>query len=104
MATVSTTTVQPPIVTLKAESRPPESVWRMTIRRFFHHRMAVFGLILLLLIVVFVVAGGLFVSEDYSNTPAPTIKFQAPSAAHLLGTDQVGRDVLARVVYGGQIS
>ncbi len=31
-------------------------------------------------------------------------KFSAPSGSHLLGTDQVGRDLLARLLYGGQIS
>ncbi|MEO8606343.1 MAG: ABC transporter permease [Chloroflexota bacterium] len=103
MATV-TSTASPQIPTLKEETHKPDSIWRMTLRRFFHHRMAVFGLVLMILIVVFVVAGALFVTEDYSNAPNPAIKFEAPSTAHLMGTDQVGRDVLARVVYGGQIS
>jgi peptide/nickel transport system permease protein len=58
----------------------------------------------MLLIVIFVIAGTFFVTEDYGNTPNPAIKFQPPSAEHIMGTDQVGRDVLARVVYGGQIS
>ena len=105
MATVtSTSNAKPQIATLKEEKRAPESIWRMAARRFFRHRMAVFGLVLFILIVLFVVGGAFFVTEDYSNTPAPAIKFQSPSVAHALGTDQVGRDVLARIIYGGQIS
>jgi peptide/nickel transport system permease protein len=92
------------VVTLKEESRAPESMWRVAVRRFFRHRMAVFGLILLIGIFLFVIVGAMFVTEGYANTPNPSIKFQAPSLEHPFGTDSVGRDVLARSIYGGQIS
>ena len=35
---------------------------------------------------------------------SPIIRLQAPSAAHLMGTDELGRDVLSRVIYGAQTS
>ncbi|MCK6551377.1 ABC transporter permease [Myxococcota bacterium] len=37
-------------------------------------------------------------------TPDPSAVYAGPSAAHLLGTDELGRDVLARLLYGGRLS
>ncbi|GAB07605.1 ABC transporter permease subunit [Gordonia amarae] len=56
------------------------------------------GLIILVLI-AWVIAPSLFTSHDpYAGVPAE--RFAEPSAAHLFGTDQLGRDVFARVVHG----
>jgi peptide/nickel transport system permease protein len=41
---------------------------------------------------------------DAGTATHPEIALQAPSAAHLFGTDQVGRDVLSRVLYGARVS
>jgi peptide/nickel transport system permease protein len=76
----------------------------LTIRRFFRHRMAVFGTLLMIGLLLFVLGGSLFYSEDYANSPVLNQAFQPPTEAHPAGTDQVGRDVLARLIYGGQIS
>ncbi|HEX2621509.1 MAG TPA: ABC transporter permease [Phototrophicaceae bacterium] len=86
------------------EKRHSESLFRMSLRRFLKHRMAVAGVFLLMGVFVFVVGGSIVYSESYSNTVSMVDKFKPPSAAHPFGTDQVGRDVLARTVYGGQIS
>ncbi|MBC8171891.1 MAG: ABC transporter permease, partial [Anaerolineae bacterium] len=94
------------VITLNEEKRPSESLFRMALRRFFRHRMAVAGVILLTGMFLFVVGGSFFYTESYSNTVSMSGAdyFQPPSAAHPFGTDQVGRDVLARTIYGGQIS
>ena len=58
---------------------------------------------ILLFIVIFTFFGGLF----YTVSPYdlnPTQILQAPSMEHLLGTDRLGRDMLARIIEGGQIS
>ncbi len=89
---------------LNAEKRPADSMWRLAVRRFFKHRMAVFGLFLLVLIILFITVGTFFYSEAYANQTSILNKNAAPSAEHPLGTDQVGRDILARAIYGGQIS
>ena len=83
---------------------PADSILKMVVRRFFKHRMAVIGAVLLLVIVLFVTVGTLFYSEEYANQTSLLNKNQPPSAEHPLGTDQVGRDILARAIYGGQIS
>lgn len=94
------------VTRLSEEKQQAESLFRMSVRRFFRHRMAVAGVILLAGMVIFVVGGSLFYTEDYANTVSMSGAdyFQPPSAAHPFGTDQVGRDVLARTIYGGQIS
>jgi peptide/nickel transport system permease protein len=89
---------------LGEEQREADSILRLTVRRFFKHRMAVSGMVLLGLIVLFVVGGALFVTEAYANKTSVFHKFEPPSAEHAFGTDQVGRDILARTIYGGQIS
>lgn len=75
-------------------------VWR----RFRAHRMAMLGLSLLLLVFLYIVIGSMLVTEEYANDLNLTKKWAAPSAEFPMGTDNVGRDVLARTIYGGQIS
>jgi peptide/nickel transport system permease protein len=72
-------------------------------RRFRRHRLAMVGLAVLLLMVAGVVLGPLVY-----RVPIDEIDFRAklrgPSAAHPLGTDDLGQDILARILYGGRIS
>jgi peptide/nickel transport system permease protein len=72
-------------------------------RRFRRHRLALTGVVLLVSIAAAVLAGPLL-----WPTPIDEIDFKAklraPSAAHPLGTDDLGQDLLARVLYGGRIS
>ncbi|NWG17928.1 MAG: ABC transporter permease [Chloroflexi bacterium] len=102
MATATQT--QTGVINLQEERRQPQSMTRIVVRRFFAHRMAVFGLILLVLIVLYVTVGAAFFSEDYANKTNVRSKFEAPGAEFPFGTDSVGRDVMARTIYGGQIS
>ena len=105
MADTTITRAANGVVSLNGEmASKPESMLRLAVRRFLHHRMAVFGLILLTTIVLFITVGALFVSEQYANTVDVMNRFAAPTPAHPFGTDQVGRDILARTIYGGQIS
>jgi peptide/nickel transport system permease protein len=64
------------------------------------------GLLGLFLVVV-VVLGAIFAGPLSGYAPAamlPADRFQGPSAAHWLGTDQLGRDLLSRVLYGARIA
>lgn len=83
---------------------PPLTLTQLTWRRFRRHKMAIFGVIALIIIVVYAFAGSLFVSEAYANKTETGNALQAPSREHLFGTDTIGRDILARTIYGGQIS
>jgi peptide/nickel transport system permease protein len=82
----------------------PMSNRNRTMRRFLRHRMAVFGSVILIGIALFVTVGGIVYSERDANFNDVTRRLQPPSAAHPFGTDTIGRDILARTIYGGQIS
>ncbi len=83
---------------------PPLSLRKLTWLRFRRHRMAIFGSVMLILLFVYAFGGALFYSEKYANFTDTAARLQPPSARHPFGTDTVGRDVLARTIYGGQIS
>lgn len=80
------------------------SPWRLAWRRFVRHRMAMAGAVILLLLILYVVVGAFIFSEAYANQTATFKRLQPPSWEHPFGTDPVGRDVLARTIYGGHIS
>jgi len=83
---------------------PPLTLRQLTWRRFRRHKMAMFGVVMLLLLFIYSFAGALFFTEDYSNLTPTELRLKPPVGAHPFGTDTVGRDILARTVYGGQIS
>jgi oligopeptide transport system permease protein len=81
----------------------PSSLSRDAWRRLRRNRMAVIGLCIFVLLTAASVFGPMLSSYSYEQTdldygPRP------PSAAHWLGTDGLGRDLLTRVLYGGRIS
>lgn len=90
-------------VSLSAESaaRQPQN---RALRRFLRHRGAVAGAVMLTLIILYVTVGALLFSESYANFNDSKQRLLPPSAEHPFGTDNIGRDVFARTVYGGQIS
>lgn len=91
-------------IPLEELESPPLSLAELFWRRFRRHRMAMVGAVVLILLVVYSVGGSLFLSEAYANFTQTGLRLQAPSVAHPFGTDTVGRDILARTIYGGQIS
>ncbi|NJL94236.1 MAG: ABC transporter permease [Anaerolineae bacterium] len=94
----------PPVV-LSAKTAPESrSPWRMALRRFLRHRAAVTGGLILLGIALYIGIGSVVFSERDANFNDTSIRLQGPSQEYPFGTDSVGRDVLARTVYGGQIS
>lgn len=78
---------------------PALAAWR----RFRRYRMAVPAAIVLVLLILFAVLGPVFYHVD-PNAVSPLDYRDPPSAAHILGTDSAGRDVLARLMVGGRVS
>ena len=77
------------------------AVWR----RLKKNKMAVLGLIILAIIIFFAVFADVFFDyETLVIQQNASLKLQPPSAEHWLGTDEVGRDILARIVHGARIS
>jgi peptide/nickel transport system permease protein len=88
---------------VRARTRRSDSLWAEAIRRFQRHRLAMVGVLVLTAMVAAVVIGP-FVYRVPIDEIDFKAKLKAPSAAHPFGTDDLGQDILARILYGGRIS
>jgi peptide/nickel transport system permease protein len=79
------------------------SLWAEAWRRFKRHRLAYWSLWVLLLMVLAVLIGPLLYKVGINDVDFKA-RLAPPSAQHPLGTDDLGRDLLARMLYGGRIS
>ncbi|MDU8945759.1 ABC transporter permease [Ovoidimarina sediminis] len=86
-----------------AASRPAQSELWKGVRRLLREPLGVFGLTLVLLVIFGAVFADLLTGWDPTRIN-PRDRFLDPSGAHLLGTDQLGRDLFARVLHGGRIA
>ncbi|NMJ42123.1 ABC transporter permease [Roseomonas sp. JC162] len=77
--------------------------WQEAWRRFRKHRLAVASGVVLLALILAVVVGPFVWSVPIDEIDF-TARLQGPSWAHPLGTDDLGQDLLARILYGGRIS
>ena len=75
------------------------SLFKRNLRKFLNNKLALFGLIVEVVITIACIAGALM-GVDYSTPNLPEMK-DAPSSAHPFGTDTIGRDLMARVLFGG---
>ena len=97
--TEASLTIPEPIFSASAQ---PESLSALIWRRFKRHRLALVSAILLGLMTVLVMSAPFSV---YSATQLDSKdEFAKPSASHWFGTDELGRDVFTRILYGGQVS
>lgn len=81
------------------QSRPVIDTWR----RFRRNRLAVTGGMLVLLVVLMALLAPLLALDDPNETD-PYNPLIPPSLSHPFGTDNLGRDVLSRVIYGARVS
>lgn len=86
------------------------SLWRDAWKRLLRNKLAVFGMIVLSVILVAIIIGPALVAwltgytYDFIPTDSALVRAMPPSLKHLMGTDDAGRDLLARVLQGGRIS
>lgn len=80
------------------------SMWGMIMFRFRKNKLAMAGVFVLALIMLIILTAPLYV--PYSSVVKQNFsqRFQMPSGAHWFGTDEFGRDLFARIIYGGSIS
>ncbi len=86
------------------------SLWRDAWRRLLRNKLAVFGMIVLAVMIVAVIIGPTIIewttgyTYDFTPTDNGLVRAMSPSLQHLMGTDDQGRDMFARVLQGGRIS
>lgn len=73
------------------------------LRKMFANKLSIAGLIIFIVICFICFAAPLITSYSSTKIDLRSI-LQAPSAKHILGTDKIGRDIFARILYGGRIS
>jgi peptide/nickel transport system permease protein len=92
-----------PAAAVRERPRVARSLWADAWRRFRRHRLATAGAVVFLLL-----AAGCGVGPEVYHVGMNTIDFHAsmapPSWAHPLGTNDLGQDMLARILWGGRIS
>ncbi len=85
--------------TSKKNSQVKE-IWR----RFKKSKTAMLGLVLLVFILLIAIFADLIVPYQEAITQDPANRLQGPSAEHWFGTDEIGRDLFARIVHGSRYS
>jgi len=89
--------------TLTRKAISDESPWRRSLRVLAGNRMAMAGAAIILIWGIVAIAAPLIAPYDALAQKIED-RLSPPSARHLFGTDELGRDVFSRVVYGAQIS
>lgn len=79
------------------------SQWQDTLRRLFRNKLAVVGLVIVAVIVFSVIFADVLTPYEY-DAQVYKDRFMMPCAEHIFGTDNFGRDIFTRILYGGRIS
>ena len=79
------------------------SIYRLAFLRFRRNRLAVIGVMIIVFLILFAIIGPVLTRYSYYEQNLDNA-FQTPSSRSLLGTDQLGRDLLTRTMYGARIS
>jgi len=79
------------------------SLWADVWLRLRKNKLAMLGMIIICVIALVVIFADLISPYDYAKQDIPN-RLQFPSWEHWLGTDNFGRDILSRLIYGGRIS
>jgi peptide/nickel transport system permease protein len=88
-----------PLQSVETVEEPPVSLWRDAWFRLKRNKLAVFGLIIILVLAFAAIFGPYLTPYDYLSQDLAA-RNAVPSLAHLFGTDDLGRDVFSRVVFG----
>jgi peptide/nickel transport system permease protein len=82
---------------------PRHSEWRRITRVYFSRKLYLIGFIIVIIIFIVAIFAPLLAPYDPLKTDLKNI-IRPPSAEHWLGTDQLGRDILSRIIYGTRTS
>lgn len=90
---------QPPV---SQENQTVDTPFRDFLRAFLRHRSAVIGSVIVLAFLLMALLAPFLTSYEYTARSESLL--QSPSAEHWFGTDEMGRDLFTRVIYGTRIS
>lgn len=88
-----------PLSTAETIEEPPVSLWRDAWYRLKRNKLAIFGLVVVLILAFTAIFGPYLTPYDYLSQDL-NARNALPSMSHLFGTDDLGRDVFSRVVFG----
>lgn len=96
--------LQPNVKTTVAAQKY-RTLWQDAMRRFLRNRLAVFGLIIVLFFLFLAIFANLIAPYPYDKANFAQVRmFPFKNWAHPLGTDEIGRDFLSRLIYGARTS
>lgn len=81
----------------------PETLTKIFFRKFFANKLAVIGLVVLIIIIIATFLAPILAQHPFDKTNYAD-KLHPPSKEYWLGTDRYGRDIFARILYGGRVS
>ena len=88
---------------LSKRSHKGNSEWQIVLKQIRYNKFAMLGAVIFLVELILVLMAPVIAPYDYQQMDVLAIA-QEPSAAHWFGTDDLGRDILSRVLYGGRYS
>jgi peptide/nickel transport system permease protein len=95
--------VQKQKLDIKQKEKRSQQILVIALRRMLKNPKAVTGIVILLILVLVAVFAPLIMPYEYAAADVPG-RLSPPSFSHLFGTDQLGRDVLSRMMFGGRFS
>ena len=78
-------------------------MWKILFKRFLKNKLAITGAAIIMFLLIIAVFAPLIAPYDLARQEI-LHRLEAPSARHLLGTDELGRDVFSRIIFGTRIS
>ena len=93
----------PTAPTRALDAYPPRTLWSDVWRRYCRHRLAMVGTVVMLILSLAPPSGPMVYPVPIDDIDF-AVKLTGPSLAHPFGTDDLGQDLLARILYGGRIS
>ena len=88
---------------IRDDSMKKRGQWRDVWKRLRRNKLAMVGMVVVIVIVFSAIFAEWVAPYPYDGIDV-TARLQFPNAQHLLGTDNFGRDLLSRIIYGGRIS
>ena len=82
---------------------PPGNPWLRRLKKLKSNKAALTGIVIILLLIVAAIFADVLAPYSYKQQNLAEMNL-APSASHLMGTDEFGRDVLSRIIHGSRIS